>query len=336
MRIDCPDLCLRYTARVIVCGVKIGPSPKCDRPPAGNGRDHADQQRGGHQQLRIDGVSASRCTRSIRTSSKVTGGRSSFAARCRARRSRRSTTRAYVLSARDVHDLRRAPSGGHRRRNGRGADGDFARHPRRADRGGRVRSGLDPQHGPAAQSAQRFVVPLRTADRSRGARLGQPPLLRADPGDRPAANWRPAWSTSASRRPCASRSCCDCRRSSGFSASGAGQARAGNPVALGNKEITHPESFLPHPSAFGPAAHVADRRSAELAARSDPRNRSDRGGGANSRIRRDSRGRRRADGPFGAPARRSGVRAGSPRADGRRFRRSPDPKRGRCGRRPRR
>ena len=27
MRIDCPDLCLRYTARVIR-GVKIGPSPK--------------------------------------------------------------------------------------------------------------------------------------------------------------------------------------------------------------------------------------------------------------------------------------------------------------------
>ncbi len=47
---------------------------------------------------------------------------------------------------------------------------------------GRVRSAVDPHHGPAAEPAQRFVVSLRARRRSGRGRLGQPPGLRVDSG----------------------------------------------------------------------------------------------------------------------------------------------------------
>jgi phenylalanyl-tRNA synthetase beta chain len=39
---------------------------------------------------------------------------------------------------------------------------------------------LHPHHGPQAEAAQSFVVPLRARRRSRAGRLGQPALLRVD------------------------------------------------------------------------------------------------------------------------------------------------------------
>ncbi len=81
--------------------------------------------------------------------------------------------------------------------------------------------------------------------------------------------------------------------------------------------VPRPPSLVPH------------RRSAELAARPDPRDRPDRRSGPHPRLRGDSRRRERADGPFGPAARRSGAGEDSPRADRRRLRRGADPERGR-------
>ena len=125
VRIDCPELCLRYTARV-VRGVKIGPSPPLDGPAAGSGGPDADQQRGRHQQLRVDGVRPAAAHVRFR---QAQGGREkgtvpicakhpngpfrqtgtvplfprrklSSAARCPARRSRPSTTRPMCWAPR--------------------------------------------------------------------------------------------------------------------------------------------------------------------------------------------------------------------------------------------
>ncbi len=65
--------------------------PEVDGPAAGDGRHHADQQRGGHQQLRADGVRPAAAH--VRLRQAQGRPRSSSAGRCRARRSRPSTTR---------------------------------------------------------------------------------------------------------------------------------------------------------------------------------------------------------------------------------------------------
>ena len=178
VRIDCPDLCYRVH----------GPrdprregraEPELDGPPAADRGPDADQQRGRYQQLRADGVRPAAAHVRLWPSSRAR--RSSSAGRGRARRSRPSTTRPTSLSPRcassaDADDP--VAIGGVMG----GAQTEIAAATtRRAHRGGRVRSGVDPHHGPTAQPAQRFVVPLRAADRSRGRRLGQPPLLRVDP-----------------------------------------------------------------------------------------------------------------------------------------------------------
>ena len=83
-----------------------------------------------------------------------------------------------------------------------------AANNRGAGRGGRVRPDVDPHHRPALESAQRFVVPLRAQARSRGGRLGQPPLLPTDPGTgrRGAGRGRDRRRQHARRR--GRRSCC--------------------------------------------------------------------------------------------------------------------------------
>ena len=74
-------------------------------------------------------------------------------------------------------------------------------------------------------------------------------------------------------------------------------------LALGNKEDTSP---IPRAVAASFRLHSRtlfhDVHSAELAARSDPRDRFDRGSRANPRLRCDPRGRRRADGSFSPAA----------------------------------
>ena len=55
VRIDCPDLCPRYTARVIR-GVKVGPSPRWLTERLETVGHRGDQQRGRYFQLRADGV----------------------------------------------------------------------------------------------------------------------------------------------------------------------------------------------------------------------------------------------------------------------------------------
>ncbi len=168
VRIDCPDLCPRYTARVIR-GVRVGPSPdwlakrletigiaainnvvditnyvmmECGQPL--HTFDYAQAQRPGDHRPPPAG---------------------------RARRSRPSTTRPTPRPG-DVHDCRRPRAGGHRRRDGRGGDGSQRANPRRAGRGGRVRSGFHPHHGPATEPAQRFVVSFRAARRSAKGSIG--------------------------------------------------------------------------------------------------------------------------------------------------------------------
>ena len=85
------------------------PQPVVDGPAAEDRRHYADQQRGGHQQLRVDGVRPAaahvRLWPARRKRGQVhflrqrgpvplsPGRRSSFAGRCRAKRSRPSTTR---------------------------------------------------------------------------------------------------------------------------------------------------------------------------------------------------------------------------------------------------
>ncbi len=54
-RVDCPQLCPRYTARVIR-GVKVGPSPAWLVAAAGDDRHRGDQQRRRHHELRADGM----------------------------------------------------------------------------------------------------------------------------------------------------------------------------------------------------------------------------------------------------------------------------------------
>ena len=53
--IACPELCYRYTARVMR-GVKIGPSPAWLAKRLAEHWHRGDQQRGGREQLRDDGV----------------------------------------------------------------------------------------------------------------------------------------------------------------------------------------------------------------------------------------------------------------------------------------
>ena len=55
VRIECPELCPRYTARVIR-GVKVGPSPTWLARRLRNAGHRRDQQRGRYHQLRDDGV----------------------------------------------------------------------------------------------------------------------------------------------------------------------------------------------------------------------------------------------------------------------------------------
>ena len=94
---------------------------------------------------------------------------------------------------------------------------------------------------------------------------------------------------------------------------------------------SQPNPSSPLPSPLVPL--VPRRSSAQLAARSDARDRPDRRSGPDPRLRGHPRGRERADGPFGPAARRSGAGEGPPRADRRRLRRGADLERGRSSRR---
>ena len=171
VRIDCPELCWRYTARVIR-GVRVGPSPdwltkrlatigiaainnvvdvsnyvmmECGQPL--HTFDYA-------KLAAPEKVTATvwRSTPKGRSGKRwlapFPGPKSSSARRWPGRRSRPSTTKP-IASTRTCADCRCPLGGGNRRRDGRGGDGSHGSHPQRAHRGGRFRSDLRPHHGPA-------------------------------------------------------------------------------------------------------------------------------------------------------------------------------------------
>ena len=171
--VDYPALCPRYTARVIR-GVKVGPSPRwlVDR-------------------LATVGIAAINNVVDITNYVLMECGQPLHAfdlaklagRQIVVRQARPGETFEAInhktLHARpdDVRDRRRRTRRGPRRRDGRGRHRSHRRDHRPADRKRRVRSAVDPHHGPQAEPAQRFVVSLRARARSGGSRLGQPPLL---------------------------------------------------------------------------------------------------------------------------------------------------------------
>ena len=134
------------------------------------------------------------------------------------------------------------------------------------------------------ESAQRFVVPLRARRRSRRSRLGQPPRVRADSG----TGRRRVGRGRDRRRPTA--------------------RRARQPIVLRFDQLQRilgieivPAGSAADPRGAGQSRTAGRRgdgrsRSAQLAARSDARDRSGRRSRPDSWLRRDSRRRQRADG----------------------------------------
>ena len=151
------------------------------------------------------------------------------------------------------------------------------------------------------EPAQRFVVSFRAAGRSRRARLGQPPLLRVDPGTGRRRIGRRRGRRRRSRRRSASRSCCGFRSSSGFSASRSSRlTRAGDSGGAGQcaRRRWRTEVLSGRLDRVVPPSWRRDlSREIDLIEEV----------GADSRLRRDSRGRERADGRLGAAA--AGPRA---------------------------
>ena len=73
------------------------------------------------------------------------------------------------------------PTGRPGGRDGRAGDRDRPRHDQRPDRGGPVRRDVGATDLARAGTLQPIELPVRAAARSRGDRMGQPPLRRADP-----------------------------------------------------------------------------------------------------------------------------------------------------------
>ena len=175
--VACPELCPRYTARVIR-GVKVGPSPSqmavrlatIGQPVINNIVD-------------ITNYVLMECGQPLHAFDfQKLAGRKIIVRRAKAgeqfRRSTTRRTRSIPRCASSPTPRRPVALGGVMG----GADTrSFAADDRRADRSGPVRAAVDPRDGPQAQAAQPLVVSLRARHRSGKGRLGQPPLLRADP-----------------------------------------------------------------------------------------------------------------------------------------------------------
>ena len=333
MRIDCPDLCLRYTARV-VRGVKIGPSPKwltrrletVGMTPINNVVD-------------ISNYVMMECGQPLHTFDfgKLEGGEIIVRRPLPGETIEAIDHKTYALAPGDVHDLP-TPSdpvaiGGVMG----GAQTEISAATRdvlveaaefdpvsirntarqlnlHSDSSYRFERRVDPE-GIDWASRRCCELILGTGRRRIGRRRGRRGpaaaaaradraavlAIEADPGHRRAGRagagdsaWR--WATSKRSR------------------SRVQRFRAAKSVSR-KSQVRKP--------------HVPHRRSAQLAARPDARDRPDRRSGADPRLRGDSRGRGRADGPLGPAARGPRAGEGPPRADRRRLRRGDDLERGR-------
>ena len=175
-----PDLCPRFTARV-VSGVKVGESPWWLR-----------------KRLETIGVRPISNVVDVTNYVMFECGQPLHAydldrlaeRRLVVRRARPGETltainnKVYELTPEMLVDRRRRASGRPGGRHGRARHRDRPGTTQRPDRGRAVRRDVRPPDLAGAGPVQPVELPVRAAARSRGDRMGQPPLRRADPGGR--------------------------------------------------------------------------------------------------------------------------------------------------------
>ncbi len=179
VRVEAPDLCPRFTARVLT-GVKVGPSPWWLRKrletlgvrPISNVVDvtnyvmfESGQPLHAYDLARL-------------------GGRTLVPRRALAGETLRAINgKAYDLTSEMLVIADESGPVGPGRGDGGAGHRDRPGDDRGPPRGRPVRPAERPQDLEGPRPPERFELPVRAADRPRGDRVGQPPRRRTDPGD---------------------------------------------------------------------------------------------------------------------------------------------------------